>query len=68
MADENICRGCQGSGKCPACDGTGQQRGSGNKIHQGDVSIGPEPRASRACSKCMGTGTCQACLGAGVLA
>jgi len=68
MADENVCRSCQGSGKCPACDGTGQQRGSGSKIYHGDLGVGPDRPASHACAKCMGTGTCQACLGAGVLA
>ncbi len=67
MADENVCRSCQGSGKCPACDGTGQLRGAGQKIYQGDVTVGPERPSSRACSTCMGTGTCQTCLGAGVL-
>ncbi len=68
MAEADVCSGCQGSGKCTTCDGTGQMRGwSEGKPYIADVTQGEvnPDRGQKACSRCLGTGTCQACLGSG---
>lgn len=49
----STCRGCNGSGRCQQCGGTGRK--TNNHIGGGTYS----------CSLCHGTGRCQSCAGTG---
>ncbi len=64
--EKNVCRSCQGTGKCSRCGG------AGNVVHNMPSPIavvGGEVRgksqSSRICSSCEGSGVCQSCKGSG---
>ncbi len=68
MSDEakDICPGCQGSGKCLKCNGTGnvvQSLPSPITVISGESQR--ESKTWRTCNRCYGSGICEVCKGTG---
>jgi hypothetical protein len=64
--EQESCPGCQGSGKCFKCGGSGhvvQTSISAIPVLSGQVR--GESAARRTCQRCMGSGTCTVCKGTG---
>jgi hypothetical protein len=64
--EKKVCPGCQGSGKCLRCNGSGnvaQHAPSPIAVLGGEVR--GHAQSSRTCSKCYGSGMCDRCHGSG---
>jgi len=70
MSDEQakLCPGCQGTGKCFRCDGTGtivQRLPGPSAMSSGTLQHSSGAGGRRTCTKCYGSGTCSTCKGSG---
>ena len=64
--EKKSCPGCQGSGKCLRCNGSGNvSHNTGSPIAVLGGEVRGHGQSSRTCSKCYGSGTCDLCHGSG---
>ena len=66
QGEKTACVSCQGSGKCPKCNGAGNiVQNLPNPIAVISGQVHGATLSSRTCNRCSGSGTCQACKGTG---
>ncbi len=66
--EKRICAGCQGSGKCSKCEGSGhifQSLPTPKAVISGTITSESPAVTRRTCPRCFGSGVCQACKGEG---
>lgn len=66
--EKPVCTGCQGSGKCLKCEGTGHvlhNQPTPMAVISGTIRGDSQTGTRRTCPRCYGSGTCQVCKGTG---
>jgi len=63
-SEKEICRACQGTGKCSRCGGAGNIVSNlPTPIAVVSGEVGGKSQSSRTCNSCYGSGVCQSCKG-----
>ncbi len=66
--EKKLCPGCQGSGKCIKCEGSGHifhSLPTPKAVISGTITSESPAVSRRTCPRCFGSGTCQVCMGKG---
>ena len=66
--EKAVCPGCQGTGKCQHCNGSGhilRNLPTPIAVVSGTVRGDSQTGTRRTCRQCLGSGSCQTCKGTG---